>query len=820
LWIYTKYPLAIRFAVFLMLPLLVVAALVYHRVQQSLPVSEGVVLLSGPSHDIRIVRDAQGVPAIFASTDHDAFFAMGYVHAQDRLWQLEVQRRIASGTLSEIFGKASIEQDIWFRTLGLERSAHAAFEALPTDARDSLQAYTDGINGWLAQGHTLPPEFAMLDVHMRRWTVYDSLAWSKVFALNLGGNHRRELQRLLVAQAVGAARMRDLFGDAPRDDSDALDAADGASRLGFARYVSLQSSLESELGVGGRAVGSNAWAISPALSANGNAQLANDPHLALQMPSLWYMASMHGARIDVAGATLVGLPVVIFGHNHDIAWGGTNLMADAQDLYLEQARPGDDDYYAVGEGWAAFEERDELIAVRRDFPAFLRSELKPIRIRVRATRHGPIVTDAYPGVDQPAALRWTALDSNDTSYAAFLDLNYASDFGSFNDALGHLVAPAMNVVYADSHGNIGAVAAGRVPIRAQGDGTLPVPGWDSLHEWTGQVPFESMPKEYNPARGFVVSANTDPAAPGYGYLISKDWAPPARAERIAEVLGAARSHGSKLGITEMAALQGDLHSEPARRLVRRLLAVEPGIDQRRQSAYAFLRTWTGEMRADSQAATIFNAWVRHLRKRLVGDELAGYWDGHGVNGSLADVVDNLDVATLDRLLGESSAIWCDDRSTPDVVETCAQTVTSSLDDALRELTRIDGDRSMKDWAWSRLHRTAYLHVPFSGVNVLRSLFDRHVGNGGSPDTVNVANYAFDGDRGYAQTFGAGFRQIVSFGPSGPTYRYMNSTGQSGNVASPHYDDMVGPFRDVRFIALGESGAGSTFVIRPLERETP
>ncbi|MHB1059234.1 MAG: penicillin acylase family protein [Rhodanobacter sp.] len=820
LWIFRKYPLACRFAAFVILPLLLAGALVYHRALKSLPTNDGVVTLAGPTGEIRIVRDARGVPSIHAKTDRDAFFAMGYVHAQDRLWQLEVQRRVATGTLSEVFGKASLEQDIWFRTLGLARSAHAAFDALPIHARESLQAYADGINAWIAEGHALPPEFAMLGVRMRPWSPYDSLAWAKVFALNLGGNHRRELERLLVAQAVGPARMRDLFGDPPGTDSKASAAWAASSPAGLAQYVALQHTLEVDLGIGGRSVGSNAWAVSPAHSANGQALLANDPHLALQMPSLWYMAAMRGDRLDVAGATLVGLPVVIFGHNRDIAWGGTNLMADVQDLYLEQVRPGDDGQYAVDGGWAAFEQHEESIVVRRDFPAFLRSELKPVRIRVRSSRHGPIVTDSYPAIGQPAALRWTALDADDTSYAAFLDLDYATDFTSFNGALAQLVAPALNFVYADRRGNIGSVAAGRVPVRSNGDGTLPVPGWNSSYEWRGTIPFAEMPREYNPACGYVVSANTDPAPDGYRYLISRDWAPPARADRIGKVLSGAVAAGRRLGVADMAALQGDEHSEPARRLVQRLLALDPGSDARRRTAFGFLRGWQGDMRADSQAATIFNAWVRQLRRRLVGDELKGYWNVHGVSSYLSDVVDNIDVATLDRLLGEPSGAWCDDRSTPGVVETCGQTSMAALDDALQELMRIDGDSSMESWQWSRLHRTAYLHVPFSGVNILRSVFDRYAGNGGSPDTVNVANYVFDGDHGYVQTFGAGFRQIVSFGPAGPIYQYMNSTGQSGNVASKHYADMVDAFRDVRYATMSAADKRATLTLLPRKGSAP
>ncbi|WP_325279536.1 penicillin acylase family protein [Tahibacter sp.] len=800
-----------RLVVFVVFPVLALIAHQGWQLRQSLPQVSGNVAVPRLARPASIVRDAQGVPRIVARSDADAFFAMGYVHAQDRLWQLELQRRIAQGRLSEVFGKSSIDQDIWFRTLGLRRSAESAWSALSPDAQRSLQAYSDGINAWIASGAALPVEFRMLGIAPEPWTVYDSLAWIKVFALNLGGNYRREVERLLVSQVVDREKFALLFPTgAPPSTVAALDPANVARFAAFARF---QDSLETQLHLGGRYVGSNAWVVSGKLGAGGAALMANDPHLGLQIPSLWYMASIKGDRIDAQGATLVGLPVVIFGRNASVAWGGTNLMADAQDLYLEQVDAADAGRYLVDGKPEAFVVRDEYITVRQDFPSFLRSPLQPLHVRVRESRHGPIVSDMFDVFEQPAALRWTALDPGDTSYEAFYGLNYASDWTSFQQALKSQVAPALNLLYADSAGNIGYIAAGRMPVRKNGDGTLPVPGWNDDYAWTGEIPFDRWPRRYNPEEGFLVSANEKPVGDDYPWLISQDWASPARAERIAALLREAVSAGRTLDVAAMQRIQADTRSAPAQRLLARLLKHEPNNDQQRR-AFDLLRAWNGDMARDSRAATIFNAWMRELRRELLSDDLRGFWNKERESRYMKGVADNVELDTVDRILAGGDSAWCDDQATP-ARETCDDAIDASLNDALWEVLKFRGDESMGDWAWEDVHETVYRHVPFSDVNVLRSVFERRIGNGGSPDSVNVASFSLDKSRGYVQDFGAGFRQVVALGAGKVEHRYMNSTGQSGNVVSTHYDDMVRPFRDLEFLSLDPAAAGvDTLTLTP------
>lgn len=788
---------------FVVLPALIAAGAGLWHLHQSLPRTSGriAVPVGAP---VAITRDAHGVPHIVARSDRDAFFAIGFVHAQDRMWQLEVQRRIANGRLSEIFGRQSIEHDVWFRTLGLARAARSAWTALSPEAQQSLQAYTDGINAWLAQERTLPVEFTMFGITPEPWTVYDSLAWSKVFALDLGGNYSREIERLLLARIASPDQFRALVPEGAGATSALAVIEESAGWNAIGRLARFNKSLEADLQIGGRYIGSNAWAVAGRLTADGAALLANDPHLGLQIPSPWYMASIQGHRLDVAGATLVGLPVVVFGRNEQIAWGGTSLMGDAQDLFFEQVEPDDSSRYRVDDRWEPFTRRTEIIKVKQDFPATLRNPLRPLEISVRISRHGPIISDAFGVLDHPAALRWTALDPGDTSYDAFFNLNYATGWSSFRRALADHVAPALNFVYADRRGNIGYLAAGRIPVRKNGEGALPVPGWTDEYEWTGFVPPEDLPSGWNPPSGYVVSANNNPVGPKYPYFISHDFASSARANRITALLEEAKRNDRPIDLDVLQRIQADQYSEPARRLWTTLLEREPE-GKLQEDAYGYLRAWDGSMGGDRQAATIFNVWVRHLKRRLLGDELAVYWNNAADRRYTQPFVDHLEIDLLNRLLSEDDHGLCDDRATAAVAETCQAVMSTSLDRAIRELRKIQGD-DMDAWAWGQVHETLYRHTPFSGIKGLRNLFQRKVPNGGSPETVNVANFELH-NATYVQDFGPSFRQLMSMAPEGVRHRYMNSTGQSGNVASEHYDDMVERFGNVTFLSF-DSRAGA------------
>ena len=794
-----SFPLAKRLLALVVLPLLLGVAWLFWSLQASLPANGTLHLKKGVSAPVTVARDGNGIPHIRADSDADAFFAVGYVHAQDRLWQLELQRRMARGRLSEIFGKASIETDVWFRTLGLYESAKSAWPALSPEAQRSLTAYSAGVNAWIAEKHPLPAEFRMLGIAPEPWTELDSLAWIKVFALDLGGNFRREIDRYIASQSLTDAQLAAFFpsypADAPTTIAAAATSRDSQHLMALAAF---QHRLENAYALGGRNVGSNAWVVAGQHSKGGMALLANDPHLGLQIPSLWYAISVDAPAYKVSGMSLVGLPVAVLGRNAHIAWGGTNMMADAQDLFFERPDQAGERYEVDGK-WQPFRTRTETLQVRADFPQQLRKQYAPVTLKVRETRHGPIISDYYGVFDQPVALRWTALDTGDTSYEAFFRLNYATDWRSFKAALAHHVAPAMNILYIDRSGNIGYLGAGRIPIRKQGQGTLPSPGWDGSHDWSGHVPEAAWPQSYNPPSGYIVNANNKVVSDDYPYLISHDWASPSRARRIEQLLRQRIDTGHPLTVGDMQRIQSDTTDLEAAALMAELKQRLPHGEHGAKAA-TYLKTWNGDMRADSQAAAIFTVWMRHFRQRVFGEKLRGAWNNPQASKMLRGMQSDVSLSYLREMLHGDDPAWCDDSATS-LRETCDADLTAAQNSALWELYKLKGDWSMASWHWGGIQSTVYAHIPFSQWKPLDKMFERRIGNGGSENTINVAASDFAGADGYLQKFGAGFRQVIALRGAHAEHYYMNSTGQSGNALSPHYDDMVEPFRDVQYHAL-------------------
>lgn len=793
-----SFPLGMRLIAIVVLPLLVGGAWLYATLKASLPAEGMLHLTRGVSAPVSISRDANGVAHIQADSDIDAFFAVGYAHAQDRLWQLELQRRMARGRLSEMFGKNSIDGDVWFRTLGLYAATKSAWSALSPEAQRSLTAYAAGINAWIAEKHGLPAEFRVLGIAPEPWTALDSLAWVKMFALNLGGNFRREINHYVAKQALTETQLSAFFPAYPADAPTTIAANAGHDAAHLVALAEFQERLERDFQLGAPNVGSNAWVVSGRHTRDGSVLLANDPHLGLQIPSLWYAISVDAPTFKVSGMSLVGLPVVVLGRNARIAWGGTNMMADTQDLFFERSDQAGERYEVNGE-WRPFRTRTETLRVRADFPQQLRKQYAPVTLMVRSTRHGPVISDYFGVFDQPVTLRWTALDAGDTSYEAFFRMNYAGDWDSFKTALSHHVAPAMNMVYADRQGNIGYLGAGRIPIRKRGVGTLPSPGWDDAYGWSGQVPPTQWPQSYNPPSGYIVSANNKVANGAYPYFISHDWASPARARRIEQLLRERIDAGKRLSTADMRRIQADTTDLNAAALMADLRKHLPAGEHSAQAA-AYLKDWNGDMRADSQAAAIFYAWMRHFRKTVFDDQLRGSWNNQRATKMLRGLERDVSLDSLRNLLHRGESPWCDDSSTVER-ESCDDALAASQKSALWELYKLKGDWSMTSWRWDDIQSTMYAHVPFSQWKPFDKLFERRIGNGGSQDSINAASSDFGGADGYLQGFGAGFRQIITLRGDHAVHYYMNSTGQSGNIMSPHYDDMVVPFRDVQYHTL-------------------
>ena len=639
----------------------------YLWLRTSLPQTNGQAQIAGLDGQVDIVRDRSGVPHIFATTDHDAYMSLGYVHAQDRLWQMEMNRRIGAGRLSELLGDTTLDIDKFQRTMGYYRAAEGDYAALSARSRMALDAYAAGVNAWIGEGHTLPPEFLLLGAKPEPWRAVDSLVWEKMMSWDLGGDYDMELLRLQLAQALGPVRAAELLPPYPEDALNIL--PEEAFSIAAVDLLRLDRSLQLDYGRGGREIGSNNWVVGGSRTTTGLPMLANDPHLSTSIPSIWYLAEIQGDQIHAVGATFPGLPAVVIGHNERVAWGVTNVGPDTQDLYIERINPANPNQYEVDGKWQDMAVTAETIVVD--------GEEQPLQWAARSTRHGPLISDVTT-TGAPVALRWVALEPGDTTMDAFLGLNYAANWEQFVDALRLYISPSQNVVYADVDGNIGYYAPGRIPIRAAGhDGMLPVSGWDSSAEWTGYIPFDRLPHTYNPPAGFVATANNRIVGADYPYLISNDWAPPYRAQRITDLIEQ-YSAGDKISVDEMAAIQADRTSLQVPELLPFLQSVPPADDRQRQ-ATAYLQDRQGELALDSVAATIYEAWMLHLERVIFEDDLRGdLYDEMSTRANPTFLNNVLNDPTL-RLA------WCDNVLTVGV-ETCEQTALVALQAALDDLS--------------------------------------------------------------------------------------------------------------------------------------
>ena len=808
----------VKASVVILALLAIVCGAVYVSLRRSLPQIDGVLTVTGISAAIDVVRDADAIPHIFASTRLDALYGLGYVHAQDRLWQMEFQRRIGFGRLSEVLGPAAVPQDRFLRTVGFGRAARAAWASMADGDKREVNAYVGGINAFLASHHgiALPPEFTLLRFEPEPWSGADVLAWVKMMAWDLSANYTFELLRHDIVRAVGEQKLAELMPPYPKDglsilasfalsrsrEPQALRSAvagrpeglnyDNASWFGaFASSLSTGDPAVQDLLLGsatseGR--GSNNWVVDGTLTASGRPLLANDPHLGTRLPSVWYLAHMSAGEFDVIGATLPGAPAVALGRNRFIAWGATNVAADVEDLYRETLDP-------TGR-FAEFRGGQEPLQVVSE--TIVVKGAAPIHLDVRVSRHGPLVSDAInanyalqkrnpaPPPVEPLAFRWTALDSDDTTLSAFLRLNDARNWNQFTAALRDFVVPSQNFVYADVDGHIGYYAPGRIPIRARGDGSLPADGSQGDAEWIGWIPFDELPHAYDPPEHFIVTANNRPAPASYPHLLGLEWPEPYRAQRITDLLHQAVSRGSKLTPDDFASMQADTVSLHARALLPLLLSHAHPESAADAQAVTIARSWDDDARADSAATAIFEAWFLRLAPAIVGDELGpividGYQSRFTYITRMAAGV----LATNDNP-------WCDDARTARR-ETCDDAVSAALHEAVVQLTRqLAGD--MARWRWDGAHRAVFPHQGLDAVAALRPWLSRSVPGAGDWSTVDVGPVSTD--HPLEQRSVPSYREIIDLSPQNDS-RFLDAIGESGHPLSRHYDDFLADWKAVK-----------------------
>lgn len=767
-----------------------------------LPQTEGNLRLPGLHGPVEVLRDRWGTPHIYAEDEDDLFFAQGYVHAQDRLWQMELQRRMGAGRLSEVLGEVTLPVDRFTRTLGLNRAAEEELASLPAETQRTLEAYAAGVNAYIRQRPgRWSLEFTLLRFQPQPWRPVDSLYWAKFMALLLSGNWASETLRTRLALKLGAELAADLepvypadnptlVGDASRPTGapppngwrspallEALKLVEGLLRSGPPPQAMPAAPAAAGSVIRLNPGASNQWVVSGARTATGKPLLANDTHMAVAMPAIWYQVHLEGGRYHVAGVSLPGAPGVLVGHNQRCAWGLTTAWQDAQDLFIERINPANPAQYQFQGQWRPIQTVQEVIAVK--------GRAKPEVVEVRLTHHGPLVNELM-GESAPLALRWVALDQTDM-LGAVLGYGRAGNWQEFRAALASWAAPAHNFVYADVDGHIAYFQAGWMPVRAKGYGLAPAPGWSGEYEWQRFLTLDELPQALDPESGWLGAANNLVVDASYPHFLSADLENPSRATRLVELLTARDT----VSAADFAAMQRDTFSAQAQRFVRLLLPIQP-TNTREARVLEILRDWNCHIDADSVAATLYEtirlcalheAFDRHL------GELADAYVGVEPSplGDISVFHDRSLVRLLEMLEEKKgSSVWLRDPETG-IPQHKSELLHRALRIALRQLKAHLGP-DMDTWTWGRLNQIHFAH-PVGSVKPLHLLFNRGpYPMGGDRDTLLRASakpaFPFppvavvDALRFIADLSDWDRCQIIVPG------------GQSGHVASPHYADQI------------------------------
>lgn len=793
---------------------------------KSFPVIDGELQIKGLNDSVSIYRDQMGITHIYASNEHDLFFAQGFVHAQDRFWQMDFWRHVGAGSLAEMFGKGTLATDQFIRTLGWRDVAEKEYAGLSEESKALLQSYADGVNAYIQDRSPveLSLEYAILKGIMNRgyviepWTPIHSLTWGKAMAWDLGGNMSTEITRAVLLKTLSTEQLAELYPDYPQENpvivptignnvaaNEPVTAHSVVSNIDYQKVIERIDSMKDLLGELGTDIGSNSWVVGGSRTTTGKPLIANDMHLGIQMPSIWYQNSLHctvkspKCRFNVTGYSFAGVPGVVVGHNDQIAWAFTNLGPDVQDLFIEKINPTNPNQYEVNGSWVDFDTRKEIIKIAGG---------ETVELTVRISRHGPIISDSYgPLMDHNGvsfkdragdqftipenyaiALSWTAL-SPSTPFEAIWGFNLAQNWNEFRNAARNFHVPAQNLAYADINGNIGYQAPGDVPIRKKGDGSLPVPGWNSEYDWAGFISFNDMPYTYNPRSDYIVTANNQSNPRSYNRLITTDWDYGYRARRIVDMIEQAPA---KIDAEYIRSMHGDSKSLNAKRLVPILLQIEmkDNLAKIRDKHFA---NWDFQQSADSSAAVLFEAfWVSLLHETFADDLPA---DQMPDGGSRFFTV-------MSQLVDQPNSWWWDDKTTDDIVETRDDILIRAFTKALRCADCISKFGSNIDnWKWGDLHFATFRNQSLgkSGIGLIESLFNRgpYPVSGGK-SIVNATGW--DIKKGFEVNWLPSEREIVDLSDFNESVA-LHTTGQSGHAYHKHYDDMAPLWANIEYVPM-------------------
>lgn len=792
-----------------------------------LPQTNGNLTVEGLHAQVEVLRDDWGIPHIYGSDLHDLFFAQGFVQAQDRWWQMEFYRHIGSGTIGELTGKddTAFGNDVYIRTAGWRRTAEAEIQKLTDESRLALQAFADGVNAYILNRPTddLAMQYRLLgvtgvNIPIEPWTMVDTIVWGKVMSWNLTDSSDYEYTRDKVIATLGREMMEGFTPPWPYDSdrpttlyADDLpisdDSASAQTIYSAADTAVINPTMAGGVRIGDFAysgdigVGSNNWVATGSMTEGGTPLLANDPHLGIQMPSIWYEVGLHclpvtdQCPLNVVGFAFPPAPGVIIGHNDNIAWGVTNLGADVLDLYHITVNPDDALQYEWNGEW-----RDMTLVT--ETINFGDGEA-PVTIQVRETHMGPIINDNQIDEDtgevqgyndDPLVLRWTAGEPG-TLYNALMKLDTASNWQEFRAALRDWDVPSQNFVYADVHGNIGYQMPGSMPIRPSGmDGMTPTLVTSDAQDWQGYVPFDDLPRVYNPSRDYIVTANQAVVPMNYydqlaetlgadaNYLYSYDWAYGERALRITELL----KEKTPNSVRSYQQIQSDNKNVNAELIVPYLSDLKIPVGSVAE-ARDFLLDWNLHMDVDNPGAALFAEFNARLLHNLFDDQLPDDIEA-----------DNHELWSATVLLQEPDNLWWDDAATPDTVETRDDILLRSFSEAVNATAQALGNNPA-EWEWGKLHTGTFVSQPLgvSGIDLIEQLVNRGpVAMGGGSDSVNATSWnPSSGDFEVGSL--PSMRMIVDLANLDNSLT-MHTTGQSGHPASPHYADMIDPYRTYQY----------------------
>lgn len=790
-----------------------VSTAIYLFLTRSIPEYSATHSIAGLSAPVEIVRNNANVPHILAETDADAFFALGFAHAQDRLWQMTLLRRTAQGRLSEVFGNRTLQTDELMRRLDIYGLAVSSLAAQDDDTRAALEAYSRGVNAWIdivnrdALGRGAP-EFFMFSNEIAVWQPADSIAILKLLAVQMSSHLQSEVLRARISLLLPEERVADILPDDPTKGIAALPdyaaLVPGGSAIPARDYAALvpgATGIATSAGPAdlypiapyGLAGASNAWAAAGERSAAGGALLASDPHLPFTAPSVWYLARMTLRSGSVIGGTIPGVPLVLEGRNDRLGWGITSSYVDDQDLYVEKLNPDNPQEYQSIDGFVPFRTRKTIIRIKDEAPQ---------TFTLRWTDNGPVIPGSHAdlaSITPPGhviSVAWTALDPADTTMTAGLHAMKAQNIDEAIAAGELYVAPSQNVVLADQTG-IALQTLGAIPRRNsnhQSLGRLPTPGWLEVNRWEGRLNYEANPRFVAPEGGIVANTNNKLLDRPFPQHVSYDWGDTQRIQRLTGLLQAREVHTRESFIEA----QLDTVSVSARALLPLIAAdlwftgeaAPEGTPERlRQRALTLLAEWSGEMNEHLPEPLIYTAWMRALQERLIRDDL----------GPVADALPRVDPLFLERVFRniDGASVWCDVLQSS-AAETCADIARKSLDDALLSLTERYG--SLDSWRWGDVHQATQDHPVLGGTPILRLIVNIRQSTSGGDDTLMRGMTRGAGRDPYLNVHGAGFRGVYDFADPESSL-FVISTGQSGHPLSRHYDDLGEVWRKGEYIPM-------------------